>query len=122
MDKLQNVESNIRIGCMILQNSFQYMKYNALASIQCYNMGYGNMMKILKQYALDSNTTIDEVLSNIEDDGWLKYRELITQGDQQYVEHVLSWMGENINIKNVKTDGTLVSININNNYDSKKVY
>lgn len=122
MNQLQNVESNIRIGCMILQNSFQYMKYNTLAAIQCYNMGHGNMMKILRQYAQDTNTTVDEVLNNMEDDGWLSYRKFITQGDQKYIEHVLSWMGDDVDIKNIKADGTLVSININNNFNSKKVY
>ena len=122
IDQLQNLESNIKIGCMILQNSFQYMKYNTLAAVQCYNMGYGNMMKILKQYASDNNMTVDQVLSDIEDDGWLRYRYLVTQGDQEYIEHVLSWMGEEVTVKNVRVDGTLTTMNINNNFNSKKVY
>lgn len=121
-DKLKDLEYNIKIGCMILQNSFEYMKYNTLAAIQCYNMGYGNMLKIIKEYGTDTNKTVDEILSNIEDDEWLSYRELITQGDQKYIEHVVSWMGEDVNIKNVKKDGTLVSVNINSNFNSKKVY
>lgn len=121
-DKIQDLEYNIKIGCMILQNSFQYMKHNILASIQCYNMGYGNMMKILGRYASDNNKTIDQVLSNIDDINWLDYRKLVTQGDQEYIEHVLSWIGEDIDIKNVKIDGELVHLNINNNLESKKVY
>ena len=121
-DKLQNLEYNIKIGCMILQNSFQYMKYNTLAAIQCYNMGYGNMMKILRACALDNNKTVDQILSDIKDNDWLDYRTLVTQGDQQYIEHVISWMGEDVDIKNIKVDGTLVHMNVNNNLETKKIY
>lgn len=81
LSDVQNVETNIKIGCMILQNNFQYMKYNTLAAIQSYNMGYGNMMKILNRYALDTNRTVDEILSATNDNGWLDYRKIITCGD-----------------------------------------
>jgi serine/threonine protein kinase len=70
------------LGCMIFQNCMGYMKYNTIAAIQCYNMGYGNMMKILSAYATDNNKTIDEVLLDTTDLGWLQYRHLIKQGDQ----------------------------------------
>jgi len=121
-DNIKNLENNIKIGCMILQNAFEYMNYNPLAAVQCYNMGCGNMNKILTQYAKDENKTVEQVLNNIGDNGWLEYRNIVTQGDQEYIEHVLSWMGEDVNIKNVKQDGTLVQMRVNNNFKSKKIY
>lgn len=122
LDKIQDLEYNIKIGCMILQNAFQYMNYNTLAAIQCYNMGYGNMMDILNHYADDTNQGVDQILKNPEDIGWLSYRSYIDEGDQKYVEHVLSWIGEDFDLKNVKVDGSLVDINIDNNLNSKKMY
>jgi len=122
LDKIQNLEYNIKIGCMILQNSLQYMKYNTLAAIQCYNMGYGNMMKILKNYSVDSNKSIDQILSDFYDTGWLNYRDIIGEGDKKYIEHVLSWVGEEICLKNVKLDGSLVNLSVDNKLNTKKVY
>ena len=121
-DKLQDVKYNIKMGCMILQNSLEYMNYNALAAIQCYNMGYGNMKKILNSYASEKNKSIDAILSDQYDTGWLNHRNIIENGDQEYIEHVLSWMGDDINVKFVRRDGSLIDINIDNDLSTKKVY
>jgi len=122
LEKIQDEESNIKIGCMILQNALEYMNYNTLAGIQCYNMGYGNMNKVLNEYSKNCNKSVEEILSDVEDTNWLEYRSIINQGDQEYLEHVLSWAGEEINFKNVKKDGSLINIKIDNNMNSKKVY
>jgi len=121
-NNIGDLEYNIKIGCMILQNTFQYMNHNIPAAIQCYNMGYGNMKIILNAYAKSQNKTIDEILSDPSDLGWLEYRNLITVGDLQYLEHVLSWIGDEINIKNVKPNGELVELSISNELETKKVY
>lgn len=112
-EDLGDVYENIRLGCMIFQNCMGYMKYNTIAAIQCYNMGYGNMMKILSAYATDNNKTIDEVLLDATDLGWLQYRHLIKQGDQKYVENILSWMGENVVLENKIDEDVSTSIRIN---------
>ena len=122
LDNIGDLETNIKIGCMILQNTMQYMKNNIPAAIQCYNMGSGNMNIILNTYAKSQNKTIDEVLSDPTDIGWLEYRNLIKVGDAKYLEHVLQWIGDEVNIKNVKPNGELVEISVSNELETKKVY
>ena len=121
-DRIQDVSYNIRIGCMILQNTMEYMKYNTLAGIQCYNMGYGNMMKILNACSKDTGRSVDEILKDVNNTDWMNYRKIITVGEKEYVERVLAWMGEEVNIKILKRDGSPVSLNVGNQLDSKKVY
>ena len=94
------------------------MNYNIVAAIQCYNMGYGNMQTILKTYAVDTNRTVDQILNDKNDTGWLDYRYLVTQGDQEYVEHVLSWIGDDLDISVLKDNKEPVCLNIQSN--SKK--
>lgn len=121
-NNIKQLETNIKIGCMILQNCFRYMKYNPLASIQCYNMGYGNMKKILNSYSSDSTKSVDEILSDIYDTGWIDYRNLIKVGDQNYIENVLSWIGPNVELHIVGRNGNLIDLKINNEISNKKVY
>lgn len=122
LNKIKDVEYNIKIGCMILQNSLEYMNYNTLAALQCYNMGYGNMNKILTKCSEETNKSIGEILSNVKDTKWMDYRKIIRVGDQQYVEKVLSWIGSEIEISNIKTDGSLISLNIANQKTENKIY
>ena len=122
LSKIQDVEYNIKIGCMILQNAMEYMNYNTLAGIQCYNMGYGNMSNILKAYSNNTGKSVDSILSDVSDTGWMEYRKIIPKGDPEYIEEVVSWMGDEVNIKNIKRDGSLVSITVGNQIENKKVY
>lgn len=107
INNLSDVEYNIKVGCMILQNTFKYMNYNTLAAIQCYNMGYGNMQKILNEYSISSGKSMDEIL-NSNDIGWLECRNIIDVGDQKYLENVLSWIGDDIVFNNY-ANGTTIS-------------
>lgn len=121
-NRIEDVEYNIKIGCMILQNAMEYMNHNILAGIQCYNMGCGNLNTILEEYSKHTGKSIDDILSNVNDTGWMDFRSIISVGEQEYVEKVFSWIGEEVNIKNVKRDGSLVSINVGNQIENKKVY
>ena len=116
------VEYNIKMGCMILQNAMEYMDHNILAGIQCYNMGCGNVNDILDAYSKYSGKSRNTILKDISDTGWMDFREIIKVGEPNYVEKVFSWMGEDKDIKNVKRDGSLVSISVGNKKESKKVY
>lgn len=120
VNDLSDLEYNIKIGTMILQNTLTYMNYNLCAAIQCYNMGYGNMRTILTQYASDSGKTIQEVLEN-NDLGWLEYRNLINEGDQYYLEHVMSWIGNDFIIGNQKPDGGMNVVYVSRLINEKKV-
>ena len=113
-EMLSDVNYNIKIGCMYFQNCMDYMNNNVLAAIQCYNYGLGNMKKVLNQYSLETGKTRSEILSDISDCGWLDCRSAIPKnvGDSEYVEHVLRWLGPNIEVDSLKIDGDLITLNI----------
>lgn len=119
-NRLSELDYNIKIGCMILQSNMEYMNYNAFAAVQCYNMGYGNVRKILTQYSFDTGKSIDEIL-NSNDLGWLEYRDMITVGDQRYLENVLSWIGPSFEINTCMKDGTIINTSISCAENVKKV-
>lgn len=119
--KISDVFSNIKIGCMIFQNCMNYMNNNVLAAIQCYNMGYGSMNYILDVYSKETGNTKDEILKNQEDIGWLKFRDVVKIGDQNYLENVLSWVGDGKNITNKQIVGDDIILKISN-INNKKIY
>ena len=74
LDNLRDVSFNIKVACAIFQNCLKKMDGNYLAAIQCYNMGEGTMGKILRTYCNNNGKSMDEVLKNENDLGWMKYR------------------------------------------------
>lgn len=115
---MQNLETNIELGCMILQNYLINSNYNIPVAIQMYNMGPSSIYKILNRYAKDNNLTVDEVLSNPEDLGWLDYRQN-TPGDPEYLENVNQWIYDNtFKVINIKT-GEDVQISFDNSQKTK---
>lgn len=120
-DKIKDVSHNIKFGCMYLQNCMEYMDYNVMAAVQCYNMGYGNVMKVLKTYSKATNKSVKDILKDTNDTGWLEYRKMIDVGDKNYVEHVFSWIGSDFDIENKKIDNSSVKINIVNELPQKNI-
>ena len=116
---LSNIDYNIRVGCMILQTNLKYMNYNTLAALQSYNMGYGSMQRILNAYSIQCGKSVESILKDPTDTGWMDYRYLVKYGDQKYVENVLSWIGNDINISNKKDNGIEVCFKINTFEESK---
>lgn len=88
LDKLKDVDFNIKVGCAIFQNYLNQMNGNVIAAIQSYNMGPGSVKKIISTYASATGKTYDEVLNNFEDINWLDYRNSSYPGDPDYAEHV----------------------------------
>ena len=93
--KITDLDYNVKIGAAIFQNYFYSTlknntsidKSDQLAfSIQKYNMGPGNMAKILNL-----------------GDNWIDNREMISAGDQKYFEHVLSRL-DNDTIIDIRLD------------------
>jgi len=121
-EKLSDVDYNIKVGCMIFQTCMRDMDYNVLAGLQCYNMGIGNMNNILNNYALDTNKTKEEILKNQKDCGWLDYRNIISVGDQKYIENVLGWLGPEAEIELSTKDGEIVNFCVSSQDKVKKVY
>lgn len=90
-EKLNNLEFNIKIACMHFQNCLINSNYNLDVAIQMYNFGYGNIEKVLQYYHNNSNISLHEALNNF-DNEWLNYRNYINEGDNMYLEHILSYI------------------------------
>lgn len=119
-DNIKDLDFNIKLGCMILQNALRYMDYNILAGLQCYNMGNGNMNKVLKPYSYSTDKSVDEILADQKDIGWLDYRNNSKAGDPIYIENVLRWMNPKSIIEIKKKDGSIVKLSIGNEEIEKK--
>lgn len=89
---LQNPRTNISVGCIILQYSFERMHHNIPAAIQCYNFGTSNMKKVLLETAANSGMSIKDLLDDQTNTEWLNYRDIIDVGDNKYLEHVLRYI------------------------------
>ncbi len=89
---LENPKTNISIGIILIRKSAEYMKFHIGATIQCYNMGIGNMRKILTSAAKGQGKTIEDILSNQQDLSFTKYTHVVKAGDPKYLEHVMRYM------------------------------
>lgn len=120
INKIQNLETNIQIGCMYFQNCLNYMNYNIPAAIQCYNMGSGNMDMILNAYANDAGMTKDDVLKTQVDNNWMDYRYLTNGvGDANYVENVVRWLGTDKTVSVLNGNSNAVDLKISSNASIK---
>lgn len=109
---LGNLDYNVKVACMIFQNSLVQNKYNIIAALQGYNFGYGNMEKVLCGYGNDHGLTKSEVLNDYENTDWLEYRSYASGGDKEYVEHVLSYLGNDISMNVQTPDGELIMVDL----------
>ena len=93
MANIQNLETNIQIGAIIMANSITDQKYNPLLGLQSYNYGSGGMNKVIRAYATAKGISEDDVRKNVKDTGWMPYRMTVHgtgYGDVKYIENVLS--------------------------------
>lgn len=136
MENACDLEKNIKMTTMLIQNKLKKYNNNIYAAIQSYNYGDWAMNVILNEYGRERKLSIDEILNDYTDTGWMKYVEYFhnnpqeylsnwnykTYGDSNYVKKV---MGYYIGTESVNTlsDGSKVSINLvtlENTYETKK--
>ena len=120
LEKLKDLGQNIKIACMIFQNSLQYFNYSPLLGLQTYNMG-PSVDQIVDAYCLDCGKNRNDVINDYSDVGWLDYTYVTEIGTPNYVPEILSYLGDDIKIVNIKPDGTEVGININS-IENQKMY
>lgn len=108
-DAIEDLETNIQIGTMILRNRFEENRYNLIYSLQKYNMGDGNMYRSLSMCSEIENIPMEELLENRTNPEWLNYREFLGVGDPLYVEHVLSYVPSGTTIIMRDRDNNIVS-------------
>ena len=105
LSTVDSVEDNIRAGAMIMASRLKAWDYNIPIALQAYNYGNGAMKMVLEAYASDTGKTIDQVISDPKDTGWIAYLKDLhehpqkyipswresTYGDPDYIEHVLRY-------------------------------
>lgn len=95
LDDLRDVDFNIKVGCAIFQDYLKKMDGNYVAAIQCYNMGDGAMYSILNDYSYSTGRSVEDILKDSNDYGWLEYRNDGYAGDPNYLEHVMRYYSGN---------------------------
>ena len=113
-ENLQDLDTNIKIGCMILRNCIEQNDYNIPLSLQTYNFGPGNMAEALSVCSANEAISEDKMISDPTSTKWLDYREFLNTGDPLYVEHVFSFLPDNTELTVLKRDKTPVSITLKN--------
>ena len=119
-DKLNDLEKNIQIGSMILRGYIENNNYNIPLAIQTYNMGPGNMSKVLSSCGSIENIEVSSMKNNPTNNKWLKYRGQLNVGDSKYVEHVFSYLNNNSELKVLKRNNQEVKVTITNDYLQNK--
>ena len=113
-DKLQDLETNIQIGTMILRTCIENNDYNVPLALQTYNFGPGNMQKVLNACGENENIEISKMRENPNNNDWLQYREFLGIGDPQYIEHVFSFLPNHSNLTVLKRNRQPVTVHIIN--------
>ena len=117
LEKLQDVETNIQIGAMILQNCLELWDYNIPLAVQTYNLGIGNINKMLSTCAELEGIDREDLKYNPENNAWLNYRAFLQTGDPNYVENVFCFLPDQQQITIEKRSGELASIKLANDYE-----
>lgn len=106
LQDMGDLDNNIKYACMIFQNCMSDMDDNVIAAIQEYNFGYGNMEKVFLNYQASTGISMNDALKDYKNLEWLKFRSYSTsEGDPNYVENVLGWLGNKISFKVATNDG-----------------
>lgn len=120
---LQDLDSNIKIGAMIAQNCFEKWNYNIPLAIQEYNMGEGNIEKMLSTCSSLENIEREELTRNTTNPAWLDYRAFLNSGDPEYIEHVFRYLDNGYTLKFRRVDNKEYEcLTIYNDYQKEKNY
>ena len=119
-DNIRDLDTNIKIGTMILRNYIENNNYNIPLSLQTYNFGPGNMTKSLNACSYDKNISVEEMSSNPTSNQWLNYRSFLNTGDPEYIEHVFSYLDNDTQITVLDRNSNEIRIKIKNDYKKSK--
>lgn len=117
LEKLQDVDTNIQIAAMILQNCMELWDYNIPLAVQTYNLGIGNINKMLSMCSDLEGIDKEDLKYNQENNAWLNYRAFLKTGDPNYVENVFCFLPNNQQITIQKRSGELSSVIVSNDYE-----
>ena len=104
-ENIKNLEENIKAGVMILQDSLRQVSYMVFQGVQNYNYGIGNLNDVFRNSGLNS-----EQLNEQNNKDWLQYRDLIKNGDPQYIEHVFQYIPSDTTLHFKTPDGQEINL------------
>lgn len=104
-ENIKNLEENIKAGVMILQDSLRQVSYIVFQGVQNYNYGIGNLNDVFRNSGLNS-----EQLNEQNNKDWLQYRDLIKNGDPQYIEHVFQYIPSDTTLHFKTPDGQEINL------------
>lgn len=84
-ENIQDYDTNVKIGAMMLQNCLDKYKGNIYLSIQSYNYGTSMVDWIVKMYAKKLGITPEEVMSNYDDLGWMDIVRDVHDNPKKYI-------------------------------------
>lgn len=113
-DKLEDLETNIKIGTIILRNNLEQNNYNIALSLQSYNFGPGNMSKVIGNCSDSTGITRSDLRNNTTNPEWLNYRTTISAGDSKYIEHVFSYIPSGTILTMKDRDGNDIQLQVIN--------
>ena len=119
LDKLQDLDQCIKIGAMIFQVNLNNNSYNSPLSLQSYNLGPGNINKMLNTCSQLEGVSVDSLCSPTNNE-WLRYRAFLNTGDPNYVEHVCRFIPEGSLITVLDREGNPHSVQFINDYQKTK--
>lgn len=87
-------DENIHFAIMYIANLVKSYNGNVLMALQSYNFGGGSVDAVLSAYATASGISKESLYQKdyLYDLGWMAYRNIINNGDKQYVENVLRYL------------------------------
>lgn len=110
-DDLNNPKTNISVGTVLFRESARAMNNHIGASIQCYNFGYGNMMKVLNETASQTGVSVDAILEDQENIDFVNYTHIIDAGDPNYLSNVMQYtnsLEEGFVLKEIDENGNII--------------
>ena len=119
-NNIKDIDTNIRLGAMILRECLEYYDYNIPLAIQAYNFGMGNVDEVLAYCTTSSNVSSDNIINEPSNNIWTKYRSYIDVGDPEYLEHVFSYLGNTKSINVQDRNGNTHTLTIENDLNLYK--
>ena len=119
-ESASDIFQNIKLGCMMLQNSLVTRNYNIPLGVMQYNYGGTYLDKVLKKCSLETGYSIKELTdpNNLE---WLNYRDIINGGDPLYLENVFKYIEDGTVLTFKTPDGRTLNYKYENLKQENKI-
>ena len=120
-ENLQDIDFNIRVGAMELRNAMESFNYNIPQATQAYNFGVGGMNQTLAICSRNIGEPQEKLEKSPTNNAWLNFREVLSMGDPEYVEHTYSYLPNHTTLTVLDREGIQHYVTITNDYVKKNI-